>query len=228
MPDAFPAVTAEYNADAQPFNFPSRGTLSSKSRHRKLTGIACPQSSQCRQEPNARATFLMTAAVCRMSHQYMRTKHWAARYNTSTWLLIKLKPKAVVFSSLCHCLFLVHKAAPQGACCHAGTWQQGRQQWMVSAHKPWPVTWSSRACGLAMAAPSCPCWSLLWPTRYATTLLTCNRGSSNCLCIMTMFLDLLLVGVGSHALLCSDVHYDGAAGLLPAHVDDTCVHHTLL
>ena len=45
---------------------------------------------------------------------------------------------------------------------------------------------------------------------------------------MTMFLDLLLVGVGSNALLCSDVHYDGAAGLLPARVDDTCVRHTLL
>ena len=178
MPDAFPAVTAEYNADAQPFNFPSRGTLSSKSRHRQLTGTACPESSQCCQEHAQSKSHFYHDGSCMQNVTSVRA-HWAAQYNTSTWILIKLKPKGVDFSSLCHCLFLVHKAAPQGACCHAGTWQQGRQQWMVSVHKPWPVTWSSRACGLAMAAPSCPCWSLLWPTRYATTLFTCNRGSSN-------------------------------------------------
>ncbi len=46
--------------------------------------------------------------------------------------------------------------------------------------------------------------------------LTCNRGSSNCLYVMTVPLDLLIVCVDSgclhHALLRSDVHYDGACG----------------
>ena len=51
--------------------------------------------SLCCQEPEARATFLMTPAACTMSHQCMRTRHWAARCNT--WLLIKLTPRGVVF-----------------------------------------------------------------------------------------------------------------------------------
>ena len=130
--------------------------------------------------PKARAAFLMTAAVCRTSHQYMRTRHWAARCNTQ--LLVKLTPKVVVFSSLCHFLFLGHTTEPQGVCCHAGTWRQGRQQWMVSVHKPWPPTWTSRASALAMADPSCPCWSLLWPTRYATPLLTCVTAVAHKVC----------------------------------------------
>ena len=145
--------------------------------------------SQCCQEPKARATFLMTAAVCKMSHQYMHTELWAARYHT--WLLIKLTPKVVFFLSFCHFLFPAQKTAPQGVCCHAGTWRQGKQQWMVSVPKPWPLTWTSRASALAMADPSCPCWSLLLPTRYATIPLTCNKSCSDCLCVMTMLLDLL-------------------------------------
>lgn len=174
------------------FNDHSRSILSSASRHRKLTVVACPESSQC---------FSRVQSEIHFSH------------NGSCLQDITL--------------LRAHTVAPQGMCCRAGTWRQGRQQWMVSGHKQWPLTWTSRASGLVMADLSCPCWSLLLPTRYATTQLT-----SNCLCIMAMLLDLLLVGDNSgclhHALLSCDVHYNGASGLLLKYVYDSCVRHTSL